>query len=310
MTKVGGKKVMNHHKLWREKVGLAEMLKGGVIMDVTTAEQAKIAAKRKQTLNSLLNQQIEKHAEEDRFRSPLRLKKQGTASALLAAISQKQSKIFEKRETSDSLPPYMQPGNLSVKKSFLPETSSQYFQKNWKTLTLFGAFSVFLIIMSHVMADPTSLLGKKVSTSEDNSFPNNKIFTANTVSSSQNNLTSSFSNIQDQQQIKEEDKLNLINNMSALPKAANQESVQETEQPSSFGPHPQKKTLLADLDPAELKPEPNSFVTDKVLSFAKTEVLSTHSDKEPLKNKMPSLPKEVLKLVSSESKVKEKKILQ
>src|SRR5690348_6910722 len=30
-------------KLWRVKVGLAEMLKGGVIMDVTTAEQAKIA---------------------------------------------------------------------------------------------------------------------------------------------------------------------------------------------------------------------------------------------------------------------------
>jgi pyridoxal 5'-phosphate synthase pdxS subunit len=29
--------------LWRVKVGLAEMLKGGVIMDVTTAEQAKIA---------------------------------------------------------------------------------------------------------------------------------------------------------------------------------------------------------------------------------------------------------------------------
>jgi pyridoxal 5'-phosphate synthase pdxS subunit len=28
---------------WRNKVGLAEMLKGGVIMDVTTAEQAKIA---------------------------------------------------------------------------------------------------------------------------------------------------------------------------------------------------------------------------------------------------------------------------
>ena len=31
------------HNLWRVKVGLAEMLKGGVIMDVTTAEQAKIA---------------------------------------------------------------------------------------------------------------------------------------------------------------------------------------------------------------------------------------------------------------------------
>ena len=29
--------------LWRVKVGLAEMLKGGVIMDVTNAEQAKIA---------------------------------------------------------------------------------------------------------------------------------------------------------------------------------------------------------------------------------------------------------------------------
>ncbi|MCL6624314.1 MAG: hypothetical protein K6T17_06825, partial [Fimbriimonadales bacterium] len=28
---------------WRLKVGLAEMLKGGVIMDVTTPEQAKIA---------------------------------------------------------------------------------------------------------------------------------------------------------------------------------------------------------------------------------------------------------------------------
>lgn len=30
-------------KTWREKVGLAEMLKGGVIMDVVTAEQARIA---------------------------------------------------------------------------------------------------------------------------------------------------------------------------------------------------------------------------------------------------------------------------
>src|SRR5216117_4048957 len=30
-------------KTWREKVGLAEMLKGGVIMDVVTAEHARIA---------------------------------------------------------------------------------------------------------------------------------------------------------------------------------------------------------------------------------------------------------------------------
>src|ERR1700691_1314009 len=34
--------LMNNN-LWRVKVGLAEMLKGGVIMDVTTAEEAKIA---------------------------------------------------------------------------------------------------------------------------------------------------------------------------------------------------------------------------------------------------------------------------
>ncbi len=33
----------NNDNLWRVKVGLAEMLKGGVIMDVTTAEQARIA---------------------------------------------------------------------------------------------------------------------------------------------------------------------------------------------------------------------------------------------------------------------------
>lgn len=33
----------NEKNLWRVKVGLAEMLKGGVIMDVTNAEQAKIA---------------------------------------------------------------------------------------------------------------------------------------------------------------------------------------------------------------------------------------------------------------------------
>ncbi len=32
-----------NNNLWRVKVGLAEMLKGGVIMDVTTAEQARIA---------------------------------------------------------------------------------------------------------------------------------------------------------------------------------------------------------------------------------------------------------------------------
>jgi pyridoxal 5'-phosphate synthase pdxS subunit len=34
---------MIEDKDYKVKVGLAEMLKGGVIMDVTTAEQAKIA---------------------------------------------------------------------------------------------------------------------------------------------------------------------------------------------------------------------------------------------------------------------------
>ncbi len=34
---------MTEKSTWRNKVGLAEMLKGGVIMDVTTADQAKIA---------------------------------------------------------------------------------------------------------------------------------------------------------------------------------------------------------------------------------------------------------------------------
>ena len=34
---------MTEQSTWRNKVGLAEMLKGGVIMDVTTAEQAKLA---------------------------------------------------------------------------------------------------------------------------------------------------------------------------------------------------------------------------------------------------------------------------
>jgi len=34
---------MSERSTWRNKVGLAEMLKGGVIMDVTTADQAKIA---------------------------------------------------------------------------------------------------------------------------------------------------------------------------------------------------------------------------------------------------------------------------
>jgi pyridoxal 5'-phosphate synthase pdxS subunit len=33
----------SNHDVWRVKVGLAEMLKGGVIMDVTNAEQAHIA---------------------------------------------------------------------------------------------------------------------------------------------------------------------------------------------------------------------------------------------------------------------------
>ncbi len=40
MSLVGGGQA---RKTWREKVGLAEMLKGGVIMDVTTPDQAKIA---------------------------------------------------------------------------------------------------------------------------------------------------------------------------------------------------------------------------------------------------------------------------
>src|ERR1700726_3655648 len=35
----------NSNDQWRVKVGLAEMLKGGVIMDVTNAEQARIAEK-------------------------------------------------------------------------------------------------------------------------------------------------------------------------------------------------------------------------------------------------------------------------
>lgn len=35
--------MVNSDSLWREKVGLAEMLKGGVIMDVTSIDQAKIA---------------------------------------------------------------------------------------------------------------------------------------------------------------------------------------------------------------------------------------------------------------------------
>ncbi len=39
----GNNGVPNISKSWREKVGLAEMLKGGVIMDVTNDEQARIA---------------------------------------------------------------------------------------------------------------------------------------------------------------------------------------------------------------------------------------------------------------------------
>ena len=34
---------MNRNEEWKVKVGLAEMLKGGVIMDVTSAKQARIA---------------------------------------------------------------------------------------------------------------------------------------------------------------------------------------------------------------------------------------------------------------------------
>jgi len=43
MAHTNGKSTTSGHKTWREKVGLAEMLKGGVIMDVTNPEQAKIA---------------------------------------------------------------------------------------------------------------------------------------------------------------------------------------------------------------------------------------------------------------------------
>ncbi len=39
----GELKIENRLKTWREKVGLAEMLKGGVIMDVVNPDQAKIA---------------------------------------------------------------------------------------------------------------------------------------------------------------------------------------------------------------------------------------------------------------------------
>src|SRR5437762_9856380 len=41
--KVNGSGNSSASNEWRVKVGLAEMLKGGVIMDVTNAEQAKIA---------------------------------------------------------------------------------------------------------------------------------------------------------------------------------------------------------------------------------------------------------------------------
>src|SRR6202521_2429103 len=43
MTATQGSNGSYSNDQWRVKVGLAEMLKGGVIMDVTTAEQAKIA---------------------------------------------------------------------------------------------------------------------------------------------------------------------------------------------------------------------------------------------------------------------------
>src|SRR5262245_59528069 len=43
--KVNGSGNNGNSNEWRVKVGLAEMLKGGVIMDVTTADQARIAEK-------------------------------------------------------------------------------------------------------------------------------------------------------------------------------------------------------------------------------------------------------------------------
>src|ERR1043165_3734428 len=44
MTKTNGKtKIESAKKTWREKVGLAEMLKGGVIMDVVNVTHARIA---------------------------------------------------------------------------------------------------------------------------------------------------------------------------------------------------------------------------------------------------------------------------
>src|SRR2546430_7717979 len=45
VQKVNGSGSGNVANEWRVKVGLAEMLKGGVIMDVTNAEQAAIAEK-------------------------------------------------------------------------------------------------------------------------------------------------------------------------------------------------------------------------------------------------------------------------
>ena len=43
MTSTQGSNGNYSNDQWRVKVGLAEMLKGGVIMDVTNAEQARIA---------------------------------------------------------------------------------------------------------------------------------------------------------------------------------------------------------------------------------------------------------------------------
>ena len=234
-----------------------------------------VAAKRKQTLNSLLNQHIEKEVDPEKHHPQTRHNKRRATSALLDAISQKQTEIFEKISSNNSLPPYMKSDALSLKKSHLPQASTQFLQKNWKTLTLFGAFSFFLIIISHVMADPTSLLGKKASEAEDKQVEKNEILATLQLSGVQNKSVETLSRIQKNQPEKEEKEL-----------------VPEGESTLSTQPDSQTQSVLADLDPAELKPEQKSFATDKVLSFAKTELPSIHPVPKPIKNNINSAPKD------------------
>ena len=139
-----------------------------------------VVARRKQVLKALLDQKLEKESKELAGQSLPRTlgQKAKMKTLLLDTILQKQSALSEKSEQV-SLPTYTK--DPSSRKQAFQQSNIQFFSKNWKTLTLFGALGIFLVLISHVMADPTTLLGKKVIEPQQSALASTTMLPENTV---------------------------------------------------------------------------------------------------------------------------------